>query len=173
MHCHHQYNLKFGQTVFPCLVFVFAFSTHVQAEVKKVIGPVATVQETESNLEFAARVDTGATTSSVHVDKVQIEDEAQRMVDNVGKPIRFRVNNHDGETKWLKRRIVDISEVKTSERSELRYKVPLTLKVNDVKKRVLVSLNNRSHMTYPVLLGRNFLRGEFIVDVELDADNDS
>ncbi|MGI9428772.1 MAG: RimK/LysX family protein, partial [Bythopirellula sp.] len=60
-----------------------------------------------------------------------------------------------------------ISVIKTSEREETRYKVPVTLNCLDVKKRVLVSLNDRSHMTYPMLLGRNFLQGDFVVDVDL------
>ena len=32
----------------------------------------------------------------------------------------------------------------------------LTLRLHEVQKRVLVTLNDRSHMKYPMLLGRNF-----------------
>jgi len=31
---------------------------------------------------------------------------------------------------------------------------------------ILVTLTDRSRFDYPVLIGRNFLRGEYIVDVE-------
>lgn len=134
---------------------------------KKVIGPTAVVKEMESDFSFLARVDTGATTTSLHVEDCMIEGEASEMAKNVGKTIRFRIKNQRGESQWLKRKIAAVSEIKTSERKELRYKVPVTLKCQDVKKRVLVSLNDRSHMTYPVLLGRNFLRDEFVVDVAL------
>ena len=135
---------------------------------KLVIGPTAVVEETESDLIFPARVDTGATTSSLHVEEAKVVDEASKMTENVGKKIRFRIKNHRGESEWLERRIAEISVIKTSEQEETRYKVPVTLNCLDVKKRVLVSLNDRSHMTYPVLLGRNFLQGDFVVDVDMN-----
>lgn len=138
---------------------------------KQVIGPTAVVEESESDLEFPARVDTGATTSSIHVEDCRVEDAAGEMTENVGKTIHFKIKNSQGETEWLRRKIAEISTIKTSERQETRYKVPITLHYKDVKKRVLVSLNDRSHMNYPVLLGRNFLQGDFVVDVDaVDAD---
>ena len=140
---------------------------------KRLIGSTAMVEEAESDFVFRARVDTGATTSSLHVEDCKIEGEADEMGKNVGKTIRFRIKNQDGESEWLKRKISQISVIKTSEREERRYKVPMTLNCLNVKKRVLVSLNDRSHMTYPMLLGRNFLQGNFVVDVDLKNENNS
>ncbi len=163
-------------TVFASILLALAMSTAEAdesavvsrlPEVKRTIGAVAMVKETESNLKFRARVDTGATTSSLHVEDWKIDGEADRMVDNVGKRIQFRIRNREGENQWLERRIVDISMIKTSEKQEQRYKVRMTLRCEDVEKRVLVSLNDRSHMNYRVLLGRNFLQGDFVVDVDL------
>jgi hypothetical protein len=51
-----------------------------------------------------------------------------------------------------------------------RYKVRLTLQWKDVRKEVLVTLNDRTDMEYPLLVGRNFLRGDFLVDVSLSGD---
>ncbi|MEQ8208724.1 MAG: RimK/LysX family protein [Lacipirellulaceae bacterium] len=135
---------------------------------KQVIGAVASVEEKQSDLVFTARVDTGATTSSIHVEDWKIADQAQEMTKNLGKKIRFLIKNEQGKSKWLERKITEISVIKTSEREETRYKVPVTLVCNGVKKRVLVSLNDRSHMKYPMLLGRNYLEGDFLVDVEID-----
>jgi hypothetical protein len=134
---------------------------------KRIIGPTAIVAEAESELDFRARVDTGAMTSSVHVEEWAIEDESTDMNENVGKKIRFRMKNHKGESQWLESRVEEIGVVRTSEQEEVRYKVLLTLLWNDVKKQVLVTLNDRSHMKYPMLLGRNFLEGDFVVDVDL------
>lgn len=133
---------------------------------KVVIGPTATVAEEKTDMQFHARVDTGATSSSVHVEEYEIEDEAPEMADNVGKRIRFRITNQDGESEWLESKIARVTVVKTSVDQQERYKVRLTLRLHEVKKRVLVTLNDRSHMKYPMLLGRNFLKGDFIVDVE-------
>lgn len=135
---------------------------------KLVIGPTADVVETESNFTFSARVDTGATTSSLHVEAWKVEDEAPVMAENVGKTIRFCLRNQDGATEWLERKIAEISLIKTSEQEEQRYKVRMTLNCLNVKKRVLVSLNDRSKMNFPVLLGRNFLKDDFVVDVALE-----
>ncbi len=134
---------------------------------KRVIGPTTMVAEANSELDFRARVDTGAMTTSVHVEEWAIEDESEKMEDNVGKKIRFRMKNHKDESQWLESRIEEIGIVKTSEQQEERYKVQLTICWKDVKKQVLVTLNDRSHMKYPMLLGRNFLEGDFVVDVDL------
>ena len=87
---------------------------------KHVIGATATVEEVRTDLLFKARVDTGATTSSLHVEEFIIEDEAERMEDNVGKTIRFRLKNKDGESEWLKSRIAEVSLIQTSVDAEHR-----------------------------------------------------
>jgi len=132
---------------------------------KRVIGPTTIVAEAKSELDFEARVDTGAASTSVHVEEWTIEDESPTMDENVGKKIRFRIQNHLGESQWLESRIEAIGLVKTSEQKEERYKVELTLCLNDLRKQVLVTLNDRSQMKYPLLLGRNFLEDDFLVDV--------
>ena len=134
---------------------------------KRIIGPTTIIAEADSELDFKARVDTGATTTSMHVEEWSIEDESPEMANNVGKPIRILVKNHRGESQWINSRIEEIGTVKTSEQAEDRYKVELTLCWSDVKKRVLVTLNDRSQMKYPMLIGRNFLEGDFVVDVDL------
>lgn len=137
---------------------------------KHIIGPTTVVAEAHSELDFEARVDTGATTTSIHVEEWAIENESERMEENVGKKIRFRMKNHKGESEWLETHIEEVSVVKTSKVQEPRYKVALTLCWNDMKKQVLVTLNDRSHMQYPMLLGRNFLQGDFVVDVDLEPE---
>ncbi len=134
---------------------------------KRIIGPTTIVAEADSEMDFRARVDTGATTTSLHVEEWAIEDESPEMTENVGKKIRIRIKNHRDESQWIESRIEEIGIIKTSAVAEHRYKVELTLCWNDVKKRVLVTLNDRSRMKYPLLLGRNFLQGDFVVDVDL------
>lgn len=140
---------------------------------KRIIGPTTIIAESKSELNFKARVDTGATTTSLHVEEWAIEDESPEMAENVGKKIRIRIKNHRDESQWIESRIEEIGTVKTSAVDEQRYKVKLTLRWNDVKKRVLVTLNDRSRMKYPLLLGRNFLQGDFVVDVDLKKQTQS
>lgn len=132
---------------------------------KRVLGPVVTVSESESAIPFIARVDTGAKTTSLHAEEKQVVGASKFMEDNVGKKIRFRIVNRDGQTQWLERTIAEVRKIRTSEGEETRYLVPMKLSVDGIERQVLVSLNNRSRMTYTMLLGRNFLAGHFLVDV--------
>ena len=50
--------------------------------------------------------------------------------------------------------------------TSLRYLVPLTFRYDAFEREVLVSLNDRSQMSYPMLLGQNFLTGQYVVDVD-------
>ena len=134
------------------------------------IGPVTTVTEVSTGLPFRARVDTGATTCSIHYEAIEIEDAAKSPEDNVGKRIRILVKNSDGKPQWINTKIVDRVIVRTTTDEDERYKVQLKLRWENVEKKVMVTLSDREKMKYPVLLGRNFLRGDFIVDVDLDSE---
>lgn len=137
---------------------------------KRVIGATATIMEKESELLFKARVDSGAKSCSLHIEEYNIKDEEELMADNIGKVITFHIKNGNGESHWLEAKIAGYVVVKTSAHRERRYKVPMTLQYKDFEKTVLVTLNNREKMEFPLLLGRNFLMGDFVVDVEVDND---
>ena len=47
-----------------------------------------------------------------------------------------------------------------------RYAVRLLVKIKGKKIRGYFTLADRSQQAYPVLIGRNILRGKFLVDVE-------
>ena len=70
----------------------------------------------------------------------------------------------DALTEADKERLLDF--LRTSHGTEWRYVVPLHLRWGDVEKRVQVNLYDRSPMAYKMLLGRDFLRGDFLVDVD-------
>jgi hypothetical protein len=139
---------------------------------KQIIGATATIVEATSGLPFAARIDTGATTCSIHAIKWEIEDPARRPPDNVGKPIRVLIKNEKGDEAWVDSVIASRVRVRSSVQDESdyhgRYKVRLPLEWNGVAKDVLVTINDRSEMDYPLLIGRNFLRGDFLVDVDVN-----
>lgn len=137
----------------------------------RLIGATATVTEVSSGLPFLARVDTGATSCSIHCEEFEIQDPHDNPKENIGKPVRFLVKNHDGGKEWVESKIADHVTVRTSNRQDERYKVPLKLKVDDVEKQVLVTLHDRENMRYPLLLGRNFLADDFLVRVSGDAEN--
>ena len=141
----------------------------VSPRAKHILGATAEIREVSSGLPFAARVDTGATTCSIHVEQWEIENPTKVPYDNIGKPIRILLKNDKGQSEWVELPIADRVTVRSSTQGEGdyhgRYKVWLTLEWKDVRKKVLVTLNDRTDMDYPLLVGRNFLRDDFLVDV--------
>lgn len=136
----------------------------------RVIGATALVTEVSSGVRLPARVDTGAMTCSVHCDAFEIPQASVNPKENIGKPIRFRTKDADGKPKWVRTKVADYVVVKTADRNDERYKVLLRLRCDDVEKKVMVTLNNREKMTYPMLLGRNFLCDDFLVNVGVNDD---
>jgi len=155
------------------IVFVAAGAQTVDEQAKKrIIGATAVMTEVSTGLPFAARIDTGAESCSLHVEKIEVKNESPTPVGNIGKPIRFLIKNEKGESKWVDTKIARVVRIRSGAQKEgefdRRYKVLLTLKWEDFRKEVLVTLNDRTEMTYPLLIGRNFLRGDFLVDVDKD-----
>ena len=148
-----------------------AWGDSVPTPSKKIIGATAQITELSTGFTFHARVDTGAKSCSLHIEEFTIEDKARKRVGNVGKNIRFLVLNDDGKQAWIEKKIAKAVRIKSSVfddgEYDHRYKVPLTLEWNGFRKEVLVTLNDRANMEYPLLIGRNFLHGDFLVDVEM------
>jgi hypothetical protein len=136
----------------------------------RLIGATTVVTEVSTGLPLAARVDTGATSCSIHCEAFEIKDADPDPKVNIGKPVRFLVKHKKGEGEWVESKIADYVTIRTSESENERYKVRLKLRWEDMEKKVLVTLNDRENMKYPLLLGRNFLRDDFVVNVSLDAD---
>lgn len=137
----------------------------VGEEEKQVIGATAEVIETLSGLKCLARIDTGATTCSIHAENLEVDKGEKSMLKNIGKKVSFDLLGEKGERKRVEAVIADTVRVKTSDGKERRYKVWMTLRHAGVERRVHVTLNDRKHMEYRLLIGRNFLFGKFVVDV--------
>jgi len=140
-----------------------------KSPVVRMIGATTVVTEVTTGLPLPARVDTGATSCSIHCEALEIEDAHEDPKVNIGKPVRFLVKTKEGKSQWVKSKIVDYVLVRTAQAEEERYKVPIKLRWEDVEKKVHVTLDDRQNMKYPLLLGRNFLRDDFLVNVSLDA----
>jgi hypothetical protein len=175
-----------SRRVLAVLVVLFAIATVIATDMplvgktvspkkKHVIGSTARMTEVSTGVEFAARVDTGAKSCSIHVEKWEIKDPAPKPLDNIGKSIRFLVANDEGESEWVETIVAGRVRIRNSAQNDGayhgRYKVRLTLQWQGFKKEVFVTLTDRAGMEYPLLLGRNFLRDDFLVDVSLDSDD--
>ncbi len=123
---------------------------------KLVIGPVVGVYIKEGGLYFSARVDTGAETSSINAGDIRFSNGQ----------VEYSIVNESGKASRLTSRVVRESTVKNAESREKRYYVYLTITYMGLEKKTLVNLNHRGDSRYKLLLGRNWLSGSYLVDVD-------
>lgn len=109
-----------------------------------------------------ARIDTGAQTSSMHAENiVGFERDGKDWV-------RFDVLNSKQEKIQIKRPIVKTIKVKRhGEEAQDRYVVNMRMNIGEVSSFTEMSLADRTQYKYPVLVGRNYLQGNAVVDVSL------
>ncbi len=112
------------------------------------------------------RVDTGATTSSLHVDNIQDFRRDKK------RYIRFDIHpdNHDvSRVVACEARVKSMRRVKSSTATEQRRCVILTvLEMGGRRWPIELTLTDRSEMTYLMLLGRQAMAGRILVDPELE-----
>lgn len=113
-----------------------------------------------SIFDVPAKIDTGADRSSVWASDIREEDGQLvfALFDRdhpsyTGKEIRFKDYK--------------ISSVRNSwGQSEVRYRVKFSINIEGKKIKTFFTLSDRSRNTYPVLIGRKTLTGNFLIDVE-------
>ncbi|MBA6252098.1 ATP-dependent zinc protease [Colwellia sp. MB3u-55] len=130
---------------------------------KILVGARETIDLPELELfEVATRIDTGAQTSSLHVDHIS-ENKVTGMLD-----FEFHPDSHD-VTKTIKcsAKIVDRKRIKSSNgEKESRYIINTLAVMGELTWTVRLSLTDRSSMNHLMLLGREAMKGEMLVDPE-------
>ncbi len=129
---------------------------------KKIIGRVETVSFPELGIDNVhARIDTGARTSAISVSHTELEN---------GKLAVIFFDKNNAQYTGKKYYFDDFSHgmvASSNGQAELRYKIRMLTTLGGKKIRARFTLADRSMQTYPILIGRNILRGKFIVDVKL------
>ncbi|MCK5914664.1 MAG: ATP-dependent zinc protease [Deltaproteobacteria bacterium] len=143
-------------------------ATQPSKPTKVTVGATEIIHIVEADLDFLTRIDTGARTTSIHALEIEIESPAKKKRANVGKKISLTLINGKGEKKRLHTTIVDALQVRNAQGVEVRYMIPLTLRWQGIDKTINVNLRNRSAMTYKLLIGRDWLSQDFIVDVDVN-----
>ncbi|RTR39668.1 hypothetical protein EKG38_07655 [Shewanella canadensis] len=133
---------------------------------KAIIGSSELMSVEQTGLSYEARIDTGAVNTSLHAFDLEIEGGSEKkMKDNVGKTLIFTTENEESLQKRLQAKIVKTSTVSNSQGRETRYMVDLKVGFPGKERKVRVNLRDRSHMDYKLLIGRNWLKDKYIVDV--------
>lgn len=112
-----------------------------------------------------AKMDTGARTATLHIDSIEVLEvlpDGSERAEIVVSPDRRRPEWHvRAEVRVIKRmRVVD-----SGGHPEVRPVIETELVLGPVRKRVLVTLTDRSGMLFRMILGRKALEGDFRVDV--------
>jgi hypothetical protein len=110
---------------------------------------------------FKARVDTGATTSSISaVDIVDFERDGKDWV-------KFKIEHDNITTEEISLPVERWVKIKQSsaEGTQRRAVVVAAIQIGDLKDKTEFTLADRTHLSFPLLLGRSFFRDIAVVDV--------
>jgi hypothetical protein len=128
---------------------------------KKVIGQVEAIDLPEQSIfDVPARIDTGARTSALWASNIRKTDNG----------LVFKL--FDVESKFYTGKDIICNEFEMRQVTpsngvaEDRYMIKMLVIISGKKIRARFTLANRSTQKYPVLVGRNILRGKFVVDVK-------
>ncbi|GAB4173890.1 MAG: RimK/LysX family protein [Rhodocyclaceae bacterium] len=120
-----------------------------------VIGAVEEVALMPEGIVVPARIDTGAAKSSLAARNLEIRDRVAsfRLPEGYGGAV-------------LRLRVVSWARVRSNLGTERRPVVEVDLCIASRRLRTRVNLDDREGLQYPMLLGRNTLEGNFLVDVQ-------
>lgn len=130
-----------------------------KSDAKRIIGAIENIRLVPPNVVLQARIDTGAKTTSIDARNITpFERDGKQWV---------RFVCIDGEKKHtIEKKVIKTVQIKRhGEESQDRYVVKMRIILGKVSQLISVNLNDRDAYQYPILIGRNFLRDFFIVDV--------
>ena len=130
----------------------------------RLIGRMEFIDFPELNLlGLEAKMDTGAYTSAIHCSRIYVhsKDNKETLCFKIPNTTSSEQSTTLYEMEKFSRKIIKNSFGEVEERYIIKTKIRLG------KKTVLstISLSDRESMRFPVLIGRRFLKGNFIVDV--------
>jgi len=130
------------------------------AERKIVVGSAETVRIYPGGIEFKARIDTGATTTSINARNIK------RFTRGGQRWVSFEINGHSGQKPiYMERQVVRRVRVKRfGQESKSRSVVLIGICLGGYYKDAQVTLQDRRRRKFPVLIGRRFMNGAIIVD---------
>jgi len=130
---------------------------------KPIIGRTDKVDFPELDLfDLDVKIDTGAYTSAIHCAEVLEEDGGLRCT-----------FSHGGRPDFNDKEVLFKEYSKTGVKSsnghkENRFKIRSTVVIFGKKYKINLTLSTRDDMRFPVLIGRQFLKNKFLVDVRLE-----
>jgi hypothetical protein len=133
----------------------------------KQVGWIENVRIKDIDLHLKAKMDTGATTSSIDAEIIDIKKIAPRRRGFTGETAVFSMTDDDGARKKVfERHVVRYVRIKKKDGGYIRRPVvEMTFCIAGHEVMQEVNLADRGNFLYPVLVGRNMLsHAELLVD---------
>jgi len=142
----------------PALFFtLIAFP--VTATELSVIGWLEYVDIDGGDMQYEAKIDTGADVSSINADI--IKEFTRNNLDWV----QLALVNKEGQRIILEKQILRYAKIKRKQALPVKRPViSLGVCLGDQYRKIEVNLAKRKNFKYKLLIGRNFLRGTYLVD---------
>ncbi|WP_295893671.1 RimK/LysX family protein [uncultured Vibrio sp.] len=150
-----------------------ALATRCSVDDMEIIGQKAWITAKELGVTYRARIDTGATRTSLHATHINVVDGVEDWESNIGKQVMFNTENELGDTQHHQGKIVAVRSIQNSLGSENRYNVEMTFDHDGFSRTVEVNLRDRSRMSDKLLIGRDWLSCQYLVDVNQDPTSES
>lgn len=134
-------------------------------QARQVVGWLLNIRVYPERMLMKAKLDSGARTSAIHAENIRLfeDDDGQQMVSFV-----IRDDHGDPQSDVMElllplEREVNI-KLRYTDDSDARPVVRLEFCMAGKRHSELFSLADRSRFNYPVLLGREFLKHEYLID---------
>ncbi len=125
---------------------------------KAIVGWVEMAKLNHHDFPIQAKVDSGADNTSLNANHVHFEKDGKKWV-------RFDVTNHEGKTIKIEKPVIKTARIKKKTGGhQMRDVIRIEICLGHIKKEVNVNLVDRSHFKYQLLIGRSFLRPDFLID---------
>ena len=144
------------QVIVPAVVHNVSTTEEVVVEKAHlpIIGEVEPIYFLPMKSPFAARIDTGATTSSLDCQDVEyFERDGEKLK-----------NRKTGEEHVFEKKVERSFKVKRAGKDESRKAIKMDVKMGGEVFSAVFSIADRSNFDYQGLVGRNILTGRFLVD---------
>ena len=132
----------------------------IQSEEKEIVGWVEKVRLYPSNLVVQGKLDTGADYSSLSASKIEeFDKDGERWV-------KFSVQNRYGEIREISERVQRTALIKRhgGKSPQKRPVIRLAICLGTHYMETDVNLVDRSNFDYQMLIGRNFMAGNILID---------
>jgi len=123
------------------------------------VGWIENASIDNSDFTLKCKIDSGADNSSIHA------KEVTQYTNNGKQWVKFALENSQGNKTIINKPVLKTTRVKMKNGAiQKRLVIELNIALGAIKKLTKVSLVDRSHFKYQLLIGRSFLKPDFLVD---------